>query len=323
MLCSLLHSSIFWALVVLFVAIKLYYKFTTGICRSQKQLNGKTAIVTGANTGIGKETALDLARRGAKVILACRDLKQGKIACDQIIACSNNPNVEVRYLDLTSLATIRQFAKDIIKTESHLEILVNNAGAGGLGTKTTVDNLQIGMQVNHFGPFLLTCLLVGLLKKSAPSRIVMVSSLVHKYANFDLDNLNSEKWFNDIQVYNCSKLANILVANELSRKLNGTGVTVNSLHPGVVATDIFRQMPKLICTVVKFLVGFVFKSPEEGAQTSIYLAVSEEVEGVSGRYFADCKEAKMSKAAMDKSLAKKLWERSKAFVDLKPEEIDL
>lgn len=323
MLCSLLHSSIFWALVVLFVAIKLYYKFTTGICRSQKQLNGKTAIVTGANTGIGKETALDLARRGAKVILACRDLKQGKIACDQIIACSNNPNVEVRYLDLTSLATIRQFAKDIIKTESHLEILVNNAGAGGLGTKTTVDNLQIGMQVNHFGPFLLTCLLVGLLKKSAPSRIVMVSSLVHKYANFDLDNLNSEKWFNDIQVYHCSKLANILVANELSRKLNGTGVTVNSLHPGVVATDIFRQMPKLICTVVKFLVGFVFKSPEEGAQTSIYLAVSEEVEGVSGRYFADCKEAKMSKAAMDKSLAKKLWERSKAFVDLKPEEIDL
>jgi len=323
MFCSLLCSYVFWALVILFFAIRQYYKFTTGICRSQKQLNGKTAIVTGANTGIGKETALDLARRGAKVILACRNMKQGKIACDEIIARSNNPNVEVRYLDLSSLATVRQFAKDIIKTETHLEILVNNAGAGGLGKKNTVDNLQIGMQVNHFGPFLLTCLLVGLLKKSVPSRIVMVSSLMHKFANFDLDNLNSEKWFNDIQVYNCSKLANILVANELSRKLNGTGVTVNSLHPGVVATDIYRELPWLIRPIADFFVGFIFKSAQEGAQTSIYLAVSDEVEGVSGRYFVDCKEANTSKAAMDKSLAKKLWEKSEALVGLKPEEIDL
>jgi len=323
MLCCLLHSYVFWGLVVLFFAIRQYCKFTNGICRSQKQLNGKTAIVTGANTGIGKETALDLARRGAKVILACRDMTKGKIVCDEIIAHSNNRNVEVRYLDLTSLATVRKFAKDIIKTESHLEILVNNAGAGGLGREKTVDNLQIGMQVNHFGPFLLTCLLVGLLKKSAPSRIIMVSSVMHKFANFDLNNLNSEKSFNDIQVYNCSKLANILVANELSRKLNGTGVTVNSLHPGAVATDIYRLLPWLIRTTINFFVGFVFKNAQEGAQTSIYLAVSDEVEGLSGKYFADCKEAKMSKKAMDKSLAKKLWEKSEALVGLKPKEIDL
>lgn len=323
MFCSLLCSYVFWALVILFFVIKRYYKSTIGVCRSQRQLNGKTAIVTGANTGIGKETALDLASRGAKVILACRNMKQGKIACNEIIARSNNPNVEVRYLDLTSLATVRQFATDIIKTETHLEILVNNAGAGGLGRKNTVDNLQIGMQVNHFGPFLLTCLLVGLLKKSAPSRIIMVSSLMHKLANFDLDNLNSEKWFNDIQVYNCSKLANILVANELSRKLNGTDVTVNSLHPGVVATDIYRKLPWLIRPIADFFVSFFFKSAQEGAQTSIYLAVSDEVEGVSGRYFVDCKEANMSKAAMDKSLAKKLWEKSETLVGLKPEEVDL
>ncbi|XP_023725002.1 retinol dehydrogenase 11 isoform X2 [Cryptotermes secundus] len=322
MLCSLLSFHALWAVVVLIV-VKLYNTMTAGICRSQKQLNGKTAIVTGANTGIGKETALDLARRGAKVILACRDLKNGKIACDEIIARSNNSKVEVRHLDLSSLASVRKFAKDIISTETHLEILVNNAGAGGLGEKRTADGLQIGMQVNHFSPFLLTCLLVGLLKKSAPSRIVMVSSLVHKYAKFDLDNLNSEKWFNDIQVYNCSKLANILVANELSRKLSGTGVTVNSLHPGVVGTDIMRRMPRFIYYIAKFMISLIFKNPEQGAQTSIYLAVSEDVEGVSGKYFSDCKEATVAKDALDVGLAKKLWEKSEVLVGLKAEEMDL
>lgn len=323
MLCSLLSACILWTVVVLLLALKLYNVLTAGTCRSQKQLNGKTAIVTGGNTGIGKETALDLARRGAKVILACRDLKKGKIARDEIIARSNNSEVEIRHLDLSSLASVRKFAKDIISTETHLEILVNNAGAGGLGGKRTADDLQIGMQVNHFGPFLLTCLLVALLKKSAPSRIVMVSSLMHKYAKFDLDNLNSEKWFNDIQVYNCSKLANILVANELSRKLNGTGVTVNSLHPGVVGTDLARRMPQFIFHIVKFMISFISKNPELGAQTSIYLAVSEEVEGVSGKYFSDCKEATMSKEALDEGLAKKLWEKSEALVGLKAEEMDL
>ncbi|KDR07941.1 Retinol dehydrogenase 14 [Zootermopsis nevadensis] len=151
----------------------------------------------------------------------------------------------------------------------------------------------------------------------------MVSSMVHKYAKFDLDNLNSEKWFNDFQVYNCSKLANILVANELSRKLNGTGVTVNSLHPGVVVTDIMRQLPQPIYYITKFIMSFFFKDTKEGAQTSIYLAVSEEVEEVSGKYFSDCKEANMSKEARDEGLAKKLWEKSEVLVRLKPEEIDL
>ncbi|XP_069676644.1 retinol dehydrogenase 11-like [Periplaneta americana] len=325
MLQCVLKSYALWAIVILFGVLKIYLKLTTGVYTSRKRLEGKTAIITGANTGIGKETARDLARRGTKVILACRDIDKGQKACDQIIASTGNPNVIVRHLDLSSLASVRKFANDIIKSESHLEILVNNAGAAGLGNKKTSDGLLIGMQVNHFGPFLLTCLLTGLMKKSVPSRIVMVSSIIHKYATFELDNLNSqsEKWIDDIKNFCCSKLANLLMANELSRRLKGTGVTVNSLHPGIVGTDIFRRLPSLVLSFTKILCNFFGKNPIEGAQTSIYLAVSEEVEGITGKYFADCKESSMSQTAMDEGLAKKLWEVSERLVGLKQEEMDL
>ncbi|KAJ4431260.1 hypothetical protein ANN_19857 [Periplaneta americana] len=287
---------------------------------SIRRLDGKTVIVTGANTGIGKETARDLARRGAKVILACRDLKKAEEARDEIIASTGNINVKVQHLDLSSLSSVRQFAEHINKTELRLDVLINNAGAAGMNHKLTRDNLSIGMQVNHFGPFLLTCLLVGLLKKSAPSRIVMVSSILHKYANFDIDNLNSEKWFGSTQVYNCSKLANILVANELARRLKGTGVTANSLHPGTVITDVWRRASRITKAFVFGILKFYVKDSVEGAQTTIHLAVSEEVEKVSGKYFVDCKEAKPSKLALDEGLAKKLWEKSEMMVGLKSEE---
>ncbi|PSN38771.1 Retinol dehydrogenase 11 [Blattella germanica] len=231
-----------WGILAILIGLKIYIFLTTGICKSKKRMDGKTAIITGCNTGIGKETARDLAKRGAKVIMACRDLKMANKARDEIIASTGNTKVEVRHLDLDSLASVRKFAQNIIESESRLDVLVNNAGAGGLKYKITEDNLQRGMQVNHFGPFLLTCLLIGLLKKSAPSRIVMVSSVLHKFARFEVDNLNFEKWYKTQQVYNCSKLANILVANELARRLKGTGVTANSLHPGAVLTDIWRNL---------------------------------------------------------------------------------
>ncbi|GFG37272.1 hypothetical protein Cfor_10964 [Coptotermes formosanus] len=312
--CCYLYS------IFLIAGLKIYTKLTTGICRSKKRMDGKTVIVTGANTGIGKETARDLARRGAKVILACRNLEEGNKARVDIVQSTGNTLVEVQHLDLSSLDSVRKFASNIINTEPRLDVLVNNAGAGGIGNKVTADNLQLGMQVNHFGPFLLTCLLVELLKKSAPSRIVMVSSGLHMSARFDIDNLNFEKWFGSHQVYCCSKLANILTANVLARKLKGTGVTVNSLHPGVVLTDIWRRLPGIQKALITFLLKLLFKDSVEGAQTAIYLAVSEEVEGVSGRYFVDCKVACMSKAAMDDDLAKKLWEKSEVMVGLKQEE---
>lgn len=306
--------------MTLLLGLKIYVKLTTGICRSKKRMDGKTVIVTGANTGIGKETARDLARRGAKVILACRNLKEGNKACVDIVQSTGNTLVEVQHLDLSSLASVRKFANNIIKKEPRLDVLVNNAGVAGIRNKITADNLQLGMQVNHFGPFLLTCLLVELLKKSAPSRIVMVSSGLHMFARFDTDNLNFEKWFGANQVYSCSKLANILTAHVLARKLKGTGVTVNSLHPGTVLTDIWRRLPGVQKTLFTFIVKHFMKNSVEGAQTSIYLAVSEEVEGVSGRYFVDCKVAHMGKAAKDDDLADKLWEKSEVMVGLKPEE---
>ncbi|KAJ9593191.1 hypothetical protein L9F63_015258 [Diploptera punctata] len=314
-----------WILLILavMIGVKIYLFFTTGVCNSARRIDGKTAIVTGANTGIGKETAMDLAGRGAKVILACRDLDKGEQACKEIIAVTHNKQVEVRKLDLSSLESVRNFAKNILETEERLDILVNNAGAGGLRNVKSSDGLQMLMQVNHFAPFLLTCLLVGLLKKSAPSRIIMVSSLVHKYAKLEIDNLNFEKWFTHTQAYNCSKLANILVANELARKLKDTGVTVNSLHPGAVLSDIWRHWDKTYITVLKPIIRLYFKDCVEGAQTSVYLAVSEEVEGVTGKYFSDCKETKPSKDALDEGLAKKVWERSEELVGLTPEQMDL
>lgn len=298
----------------------MYLKLTTGICRSEKHLDGKTAIVTGANTGIGKETARDLAERGAKVILACRDLTKGKQACDEIIASTGNAKVEVQHLDLSSLASVRKFANNIINTEPHLDVLINNAGATRVKQKITEDGILLGMQVNHFGPFLLTCLLTGLLKRSSPSRIVIVASLAHILGKLDLDDLNFEKSYGADKVYCSSKLANILMSNELARKLKGTGVTVNSLHPGVVVTDLFRHFGPVVNAVLKFCLRLFHKDAREGAQTSIYLAVSEDVDGVTGKYFSDCKEASISKLALDEGLAKKLWEKSEAFVGLKPEE---
>ncbi|KDR07954.1 Retinol dehydrogenase 11 [Zootermopsis nevadensis] len=158
---------VLWVMLVL-TGFKFYLKLTTGICKSKKRLDGKTVIITGANTGIGKETARDLAQRGAKVILACRDLEKGKNACDEIIAQTGNTNVEVQHLDLSSLASVRKFANNIINTEPHLDVLINNAGATRVGQKLTEDGLLLGMQVNHFGPYLLTCLLVGMIINTVP-----------------------------------------------------------------------------------------------------------------------------------------------------------
>jgi NAD(P)-dependent dehydrogenase (short-subunit alcohol dehydrogenase family) len=311
-----------WGILIVLIGLKLYLKLTTGVCRSKKRLDGKTVIVTGANTGIGKETARDLAQRGAKVILGCRDLERGKKACDEIIASTDNTKVEVQHLDLSSLASVRKFANNIINTEPHLDVLINNAGVSKVGQELTGDGLLLDMQVNHFGPFLLTCLLVELLKRSSPSRIVIVASELHRLGTLDFDNLNSVNIYGVDRVYCNSKLANIVMSNELARKLKGTGVTVNSLHPGIVFSDIFRHFGPVIGPITNIFLRLFFKDVREGAQTSIYLAVSEDVEGVSGKYFIDCKEAGASKSTLDEGLAKKLWEKSEALVGLSLEEAD-
>lgn len=309
----------FWLFLAL-TALWVYTKLTCGICKSSKHLVGKTVIVTGGNIGIGFETAKNLADRGARVLLACRNEGRGTAARDKIIETTGNQNVHYRHLDLTSLQSVRNFADDIIKNEERLDVLINNAGIYGseLNEKTE-DGLLLGMQSNHFGPFLLTNLLLPKLKSSAPSRVVNVSSMAHKRGTVDLNNLNAEndteETFKRTNVYSASKLCNVLMTIELAHRLKGTGVTANSLHPGVVDTDILTSIPVLKHAVP--LAKAFLKNPWEGAQTTIYLAVAPEVASVTGRYFVDCREAESSSEAQDTAKARKLWDISERLVKLK------
>lgn len=307
-------------LLLLFYGPIIYSNLTCGYCRSSAHLVGKVVIVTGANTGIGFETAKNLAERGAKVILACRNEKLAEAACKKIIEETENKDVYYKTVDFSSLRSVRDFVAKVLKAEKRLDILINNAGAINLGFKKTEDGILIGMQVNHFGPFLLTNLLLPLLKQSAPARIVNVSSGLYSIGKIDLNNLNMEKvkesQLNEYQLYANTKLCNILMTTELSRRLQQTGVTTNALHPGFVATDILRT-DTFLSKLNKLMMWFAAKTPYQGAQTTIHLAVSPKLRNVTGKFYSDCKEIKLNKHGRDTELARKLWEKSEELVKLK------
>ncbi|XP_041970928.1 retinol dehydrogenase 13-like [Aricia agestis] len=310
---------ILWTILVGFVCLMLVYKafqkLTCGICRSGAHMFGKVVVITGGNSGIGLETAKNLAERGAKVIIACRSVPRGEAAKDEIIRETGNKDVHCKRLDLASFKSIREFVADLEKTEKRLDVLINNAGAGGLGNTKTVDGNHIGMQVNYFGPFLLTKLCLPLLKSSAPSRIINVSSIMHKYAEMDFENLNMEKYWSDYLVYSNSKLYINLMTLELSKRLSGSGVTVNALHPGVASTNLFRNIKNgLIRGIVNFVLGFLYQTTWEASQTSIYLAVSPEVKDMSGLYFSDCRVKQPSKISRDEKIASQLWEETEKII---------
>lgn len=220
-------------------------------------------------------------------------------------------------MDLSSQKSIRDFAANIIKTESKLDVLIHNAGMALFfrGQKSE-DGIELTMATNHYGPFLLTHLLIDLLKKSAPSRIVVVSSELYKLASVNLNNLNPIGVKPAAYLYYVSKYANLYFARELAKRLEGTKVTVNSLHPGLIDTQIWQGVPFPLASPMKLLTRMFFKTPEQGAQTTIYVAVSEELNGVSGKYFMDCKEAQLNETAMDMDRAHKLWEESAKIVKL-------
>lgn len=312
-------------IILMLVAIKLYNKYQCGWCYSRAIMTGKVVVVTGANAGIGYETAFNLARRGAKVILACRDIQKGKAAAEDITKKTGNKHVLYKNLDLASLDSVRRFAEDLNSSEAKLDVLINNAGGIGYGDEKTSDGILREMQTNHFGPFLLTLLLVPLLKASDSGRIILVSSLAHKFGTIDFKTINRElkrhSYLGVFKIYSCSKLCNVLFSNELSRRLEGTRITVNSLHPGHIRTSIYKNIDNFGETVMNFLLSAFFKNALEGAQTTIYLAVSDDVLDVTGKYFVDCKESTMSKSAMDKELAGELWRYSEELVRLKPEEV--
>ena len=291
-------------------------------CLSNRHIKGKTVVITGGNTGIGKETAMDLATRGAKVIIGCRNLEKGQAAVQEIQTRSGNEKVFVEKLDLSSLASVRQFADGILKNEPRLDILINNAGVMGCPYQMTEDGLEMQFGVNHIGHFLLTLLLLDLMKQSGPSRIINVSSLAHRFGTgvINFDDINAEKDYDPFAAYQQSKLANILFTRELSVHLEDTNVTVNALHPGLVNTDIQRH--SFISGLVFFpLRWYFFKTAEQGAQTTIHCAVSEEMEGVSGKYLADCAFRDPSIGAQDDEAARKLWDISMELVGLEDREI--
>ncbi|KAJ8272749.1 hypothetical protein GJAV_G00092990 [Gymnothorax javanicus] len=276
---------------------------------SDERLDGKTVIITGANTGIGKETAKDLAKRGARIIIACRDMAKAEAAQKEIIEHSGNQNIVNRKLDLADTNSIREFAEIINKEEQQLNILINNAGIMMCPYSKTADGFEMQFGVNHLGHFLLTHLLLDLIKKSAPARIITLSSIAHNWGTIKLDDINSETGYNDRKAYGQSKLANILFTRSLAKRLQGTGVTVYAVHPGAVKTELARHLNapmQVVYTIVKPLI----KTPVQGAQTSIYCAVEPTLENQSGQYYSDCSQSGTSRAAQDDIMAEKLWELS-------------
>jgi NAD(P)-dependent dehydrogenase (short-subunit alcohol dehydrogenase family) len=315
----------FFFLIGLPILFKIYVIWSCGKTTSTTRLNGKVVIVTGANVGLGYETAKDLARRGGKVIMACRNLDKANKAAAEIKKNDPNADVVVMKLDTSSLKSVREFAKKFQSEYTRLDVLVNNAGAATMEKVLTEDKLEENFAANHFGPFLLTNLLLGLMKKTGNARIVMVSGEIYKLLReLDLDNLNSEKSFSPFKVYCRTKLANVLMTRELDRRFRAnhiTQVTINVLHPGVVRTEFGRHVNQAwYMNYPQRVLSLFRKTPFEGAQTQIHLSVADEVEELSGLYWMDCQEAGISKLAQNVVLAKDLWKKSVEAVGLKPGE---
>jgi len=271
-------------------------------------MKNRICIVTGGNTGIGKATVAGLAAQGATVVIACRDLDKGKAALEEVAAKTGSKDLHVMQLDLASLASVRAFAAAFTAKFTRLDVLVANAGVMTAKRQVTADGLEMNFGVNHVGHFLLTDLLLPLLKASAPSRIVVVSSNMHPSGKLDFDDLAMEKSWSGS--YPRSKLANMLFVRALAKRLEGTRVVVNGLHPGVISTELGRDYS----APIRWMAKWFFRSPERGARTSLYLATAPEAGEVSGRYFADAKEKKAGAAALDDALAERLWTETERLV---------
>jgi len=279
-------------------------------------MQGKICMVTGANSGIGKATALALAQMGATVVMVCRDCARGEEARREITTKSKNNAVDLLQADLSSQQSIHQLVEHFKQRYTHLHVLINNAGASFPGRRETVDGLEMTLAVNYLAPFLLTHLLLDVLKASAPARIVNVSSGSHKAGYIKLDNLQSKNPYGSMKVYGQAKLAVVLFTYELARHLEGTGVTVNCLHPGFVATHFGQRDAGPAFGLLVKVIGSFGTSPEKGAKTSIFLASSPEVEGVTGNYFVKSMPRRSAAISYDESLQRQLWEQSVKLVNV-------
>lgn len=279
---------------------------------SGTELSGKICLVTGATSGIGKETARALAAMGAHVVIAARNIELAERVKQEFITTTGNTSIDVMLCDFVSFASIMTFAKSFKAKYNRLHILVNNAGLMERERKVSRDGIELTFAVNHLAPFLLTKLLLDTIKASAPARIVNVSSDAHKGAVINFEDIEGKKSFSGWKAYGQSKLANILFTRHLATMLRGSGVTVNCLHPGVVATGFFEFLP----APLQFIAKIFMLTPEKGAETSIYLASSPEVENVSGEYFNKKKIALTSLQAQDADVAERLWQVSEEYLSV-------
>jgi len=270
-------------------------------------MENKIILITGANSGIGKSTATALSEMGAHVVMAVRDPEKGEIARQEIIRISKNNQVDVMECDLASLKSIRDFAEAFKARYTRLDVLVNNAGIFTEKRMETEDRFEYQIGVNHLGPFLLTQLLLGMLKESSPSRIINIASAAHFGGRINFDDLQQQRKYSGWKSYAQSKLANVLYTYELARRLSGTGITANCLHPGFVNTRFaFNRKSEKPNPIMRLMKPFTIQ-PDEGAETTVYLAASPEVEGVTGKYFVKRKEKSSSKSSYDLLVAEKLW----------------
>jgi len=274
-------------------------------------MEGKRILFTGGNSGIGVVAARELAKMGAEIVLACRDSEKTAAALKVIGAEAAIPPVNLP-VDLASLRSVRELASSFLERYDRLDVLINNAGVFPPKQRMTEDGFEMQMGVNHLSHFLLTHLLLDCLKASAPARVITVTSMLHKKAKMDFDSFRGFEKYNSSNAYNQSKLANVMFAVELAKRLEGTGVTSNTLHPGAVATDIIRDLPWLI----RKIIGLIFISPEKGAQTTVMLASDPTLADVSGKYWDQCEPDNYSRLADDDELRLKLWNLSAELVHL-------
>jgi len=274
-------------------------------------MDGKRVLITGGNSGIGLVTARVLAQQGAEVVLACRDTAKTTAALEQINAAAAVPAINLP-VDLANLQSVRDLAAGFLSRYDRLDVLINNAGLFPQKQQFTDDGFEMQFGVNHLAPFLLTNLLLDCLKASAPARVVTVASTLHKKGEIDFDAVRGYSKYSSQKAYAASKLCNVMFALELARRLEGSGVTSNVLHPGAVATDIVRDLPWL----VRKLIGFVFIDPEEGAKTSVMLASDPALAEVSGVYYDQCQPATHARYADDAALRERLWNLSAELVGM-------
>ncbi|XP_050342670.1 retinol dehydrogenase 12-like [Nymphalis io] len=312
--------------IIVVLVVGLYEKSTNAICTSKKRLDGKTVIVTGGTTGMGLQIATDFADRGARVIIACPFKNEGVEALKYILEKTENTDVVFKILDLSSLKSIREFTKDIFNNEKRLDILMNNAGVGVVNEFITDDGMSFIMQVNYFGQFLLTLLLLPLLNKTGtktdPARVVNTSSVLHNFGFIYLTKINDIRFWFPLQFYANSKLCLVLFAHELTKKLKRNNVVVNCVDPGMVGTGIFQSAGSLLGCIMTTIGLVLFKTPWLGAQTAIHAALDKKAGEMSGQFFKNCKLTRAKRSAYNDETAEKLWDTSASLVKLSSEEIE-